>query len=156
MSLIFDMFFSTVLWNNKSVCYYVISEKGHSWEIMHRRPVRGLQEVWRATFCTFCCLVSKWTECVVTEEINPEDSRDDLTDPVSVLKKQVIHKWNVASRFWGGCDGCSHVWRTRTSTRISLFTSLLTQTLLLDWNGWIKLWWLLLHHSNASLVSALQ
>lgn len=54
------------------------------------------------------------------------------------------------------CDGCSHVWWTRTSPRISFLPSSLTQTLPLDWNGWIKLWCPLLHHSNASLVSALQ
>lgn len=101
-------------------------------------------------------VASKWTECFVMEEINPEDSCDDLTDPGSVLKKPRRPQVKYGSKVLRVCDGCSHVWRTKSSPRISFLPSSLTQTLPLDWKGWIKLWCPLPHHSNATLVSALQ
>lgn len=82
------------------MCYYVISEK----ELRNNAP-SACQGSAGSVKCNVLYIVvlvaSKWTECVVTEEINPEDSRDDLTDPGRVRKKQVIRKWNMASRFWG-------------------------------------------------------
>lgn len=50
----------------------------------------------------------KVNECVYIEEINQNDSHDNLTDPVSVLKKHKSHpKVKRCFKVLRGCDDCS-------------------------------------------------